>query len=90
MNKRQFIAPYILLSTGGGSVVGPGSGQGGLDQPASPMSYSDWLSSDWAEDIILDEEINEEDYAAWWESWNFSREDWIRLNPTLSWEDYFG
>ena len=95
MAKRNGFNPFILLETTSPTptsdvVIGGGTGQGGLDTPTGPMSYSDWLASDWREDIILNGTIDEYDYAAWWESWEFSQEDWVRLNPSLPWDDYFG
>ncbi len=88
MSKRQFIAPYILLSGGEGSQTGTGSGQGGSDPV--PVSFAAWLESVWRADIIADGTIDEEDYATWWESNGFSQEDWNQLNPDLPWDDYFG
>ena len=93
MNKRQFIAPFIVLSGGlndggEGGVIGGGSGQGALIPEM--LSYAEWLASDWAQDLFLDGEINEDDYALWWESSGFSQADWEQLNPDLPWEDYFG
>ena len=92
MAKKHGFNPFILLSGEPGNevVIGGGTGQGGVDTPTSPMSYNDWLQADWAEDIILNGTIDEDDYAAWWESWEFSQADWVRLNPDMPWEDYFG
>jgi len=93
MSKRKFIAPYIILGVTGsdsGGVIGGGSGQGGVERPTNPMSYAAWLESDWRDDLLIDGEINEDDYAMWWESWGFSQEDWENLNPDLPWDDYFG
>ena len=91
MAKRYEFNPFIVLtgSGDGGSVIGGGTGQGGVTIPAEPMSYEDWLDSDWAQDYILDDNINEYDYAAWWDTCNFSQSDWVRLNPNLPWDDYF-
>ncbi|MBQ6116869.1 MAG: hypothetical protein IJL08_06055 [Oscillospiraceae bacterium] len=92
MNKRTFIAPYIVLSgiSSGGddNVIGGGTGQGGSD--AVPCSYEAWLESVWKADLFLDGQINEDDYAMWWEGNGFSQEDWELLNPDLPWDDYFG
>ncbi len=94
MNKRRFIAPYIALTglDGGesGGVIGGGSAQNGVPTPVEPMSYEAWLESDWAEDLIQNDTIDQWDYALWWESWGFSQEDWVRLNPGLDWDTYMG
>ena len=93
MNKRQFIAPYILLSGTGlegddsGTVIGGGTGHGSTN--AVPCSFEAWLNSTWASDLIQNGTIDEYDFAAWWENNNFSQEDWEDLNPDLPWEDYF-
>lgn len=92
MAKKFGFDPFILLSgtPGDDVVIGGGTGQGGVTPPVSAMSYSDWLNSDWKEDLIQDGTINEDDYAVWWESWGFSKEAWESLNPDLPWDDYFG
>ena len=93
MDKRFGFHPTIILSSSGGdgSVIGHGSGQGGvvLEDPV-PCSYEHWLTSDWKEDIISDGTIDEYDFAAWWESCEFSKEDWELLNPELDYDKYFG
>ena len=91
-NKFGF-NPFIILSSNPGDdviVIGGGTGEGGVTPPTSPMSYSAWLNSDWAEDIIENGTIDEYDYAAWWEAWGFTKGDWDDLNPSLDWDDYFG
>lgn len=86
---NPLVRPAVLLS-GDDTVIGGGSGQGGLTQPAAPMSYSDWLASVWKEDLIQDGTINEYDFAAWWEGWGFTKEAWDEYNPGLDWDIYFG
>ena len=89
MNKRSFIAPYIVLSgTDDTGVIGGGTGQGSTNP--IPIGYEAWLESIWKEDIIQNGTIDEDDYAAWWEANKFSEEDWRSLNPNLPWEEYFG
>ncbi len=91
-NKFGF-NPFIILSSNPGGdviVIGGGTGQGGVTIPASPISYSDWLNSEWRDDYFLDETIDETDYAIWWETCGFSQSDWERLNPGLDWDEYFG
>jgi hypothetical protein len=94
MAKKNAFSPIIfssvILTGSEGTVIGGGSGHGGLNQPASPMSFDDWKNSDWAEDLIQNGIIDEDDYAAWWESWSFTKDQWEYYNPNLPWEDYFG
>ena len=93
MSKRTFSLPVINFSGddwgGEGGFVGGGSGQGGTGTNATPMSYTAWLASDYAEDVIQNDIIDEYDYAAWWMSNHFSQSDWEDLNPGLDWYDYF-
>ena len=72
------------------AVTGGGSGQTGVTLPAEPISFSAWMDSDWKDEYFLDGEINEDDYAMWWEICQFSQADWERLNPDLPWDAYFG
>ena len=90
MNSKKFTIPVIMEQATPGDVVviGGGSGEVGSD-PVQAYSYHDWLNTPYAEDIFIDGVINEDDYALWWESNGFSREDWEDLNPGLSWDDYF-
>ena len=92
MAKRIGFNPLILLgdAPGEGSVIGGGTGQGGVNPPVGPMSYSTWKSSDWAEDLIQIGVIDEDDYATWWQSWGFTKEQWEYYNPDLPWDNYFG
>lgn len=85
---NPFVRPTVLL--GDDTVIGGGTGQGGVNPPVGPMSFSAWLASDWKEDLIQNGVIDEDDYAAWWESWGFTKEQWEYYNPDLPWEDYFG
>ena len=93
--KRKFVIPNITLLSSGGLddggnpiIIGGGTGQGNIGG-AVPVSYSAWKNTIWYEDIINDGVIDENDYAAWWESNNFTQEDWEELNPDLPWDDYF-
>ena len=92
MSKNKFNLPIITFTIEGGgdeTVIGGGSLQGGSGTSASQMAYSAWLASEYADDIILDDVINEYDYAAWWLANNWGQSDWERLNPGLPWADYF-
>ena len=82
---KQFNPFIILSSTSGGDVVvvGGGSGEGGITLPATPMTYNDWLASDWKDDYLEDGEIDAYDFAIWWETCGFSKEKWVEFNPGL-------
>lgn len=90
MSKKHFSIPVVMESSAPGDiiVIGGGSGEGGSDKVPA-YSYHDWLLSVYAEDLFIDGVINEDDYAMWWESNGFSKEDWEELNPDLDWSDYF-
>ena len=86
MNKKRFVLPYVALVSdgGGGSVIGQGSGQGGLDLPdPTPCSYASWLDSSWKTDYNDDGQFSVEEFAWWWMDQEFSPEDWAELNPDL-------
>ena len=94
MTNNKMFNPIIILAGEGGltptdePVIGGGSAHGSY--PATePVSYADWKASSAAYDITLDEVIDEYDYARWWESYGFTREQWESLNPTLPWDTYF-
>lgn len=90
MNKRQFIAPYILL-TGGlndggeGNVIGGGTGQGGVNP--FPMSYEDWVNSgfQYGYDFDGDNEYSLEEFASWWEDNGFTEDQWEEFNHDHAW-----
>lgn len=92
MSKRIGFDPFILLTEpGDGTTTGGASAGGGYVPITSPMSYTDWLGSDWAEDMDgSGGEPNDWDYAFWWEAWGYDRETWQNLNPDLDWTKYFG
>ena len=62
-----------------------------------PMSYGQWLDSEFKEDLVGEGNgIDEDDYATWWdtcasdgENNDFTQAAWEELNPTLPWDDYF-
>ncbi len=81
---NPLVRPAVLLS-GDDTVIGGGSGQGGL--APRPISYSDWVTSPWAEDYDFngDGDYSLEEYAYWWEDQNFTMEAWNELNPNDPW-----
>ena len=89
MSKKLFTIPFIMPDEVPPDVTATahGSNQGAI--PMEPISFNDWLQSDWKADLIMNGTIDEDDYAAWWEMNHFSQEDWTRLNPDLPWGDYF-
>lgn len=93
MAKRFGFHPSIILSSTPGDdvVIGSGSGQSGivLMDPV-PCSYEYWLASEWAEDFIQGDGINEYDFGVWWESCGFSEAEWEEMNPRLDYEEYVG
>ena len=72
MSKRNGFDPFILLTEPGDGTTTGGASAGGGYEPipsASPMSFTDWLGSVWAEDMDgSGGEPNEWDYAFWWEA----------------------
>jgi hypothetical protein len=86
MAKRIGFNPLILLgdTPGDDTVIGGGTGQGGVKQPTA-MSFEQWLNSEWREDLILDGTVDIKDYATWWESWGFDMNLWSQLNPNNPW-----
>lgn len=92
MAKKLGFNPFVVLTAPPVPtdviVIGGGTGEGGSHEV--PMSFHDWLNSAWAEDFIMNDIIDEDDYAIWWENCGFSKEDWEDLNPDLDWDDYFG
>lgn len=94
MNKRQFIAPYILLSeTGGeGGVIGGHTGQGGTHVPDDLLTYSQWQTSEWAEENWYDgdESGTINDYIFWGAESGYT---WAELNAangnTLTWQPFY-
>ena len=91
MAKRIGFSPLILLgdTPGDDTVIGGGTGQGGVNPPVGPMSFAEWQQSAWAEDYLGDGSFDFGDYCMWWESWGFSRELWEQMNPGESWDDWF-
>lgn len=97
MSKKNFIAPYIMLSagTGGpGSEVGGGSLQGTPDG-LPPMSFADW-AKDYGDDLVGEGDgINFNDYVAWWgymmtvNPEAFTEAAWGTLGNE-DWDEYFG
>lgn len=97
MDKRFGFHPTIILSSSGGdgSVIGHGSGQGGVVLEATPCSYEHWLTSEWKQDLVgeqgdltPDGTIDAYDFGAWWAANEFGEEDWNQLNPGLDYETY--
>ena len=86
MNKRKFIAPYIVLSgiSSGGddNVIGGGTGQGSSNP--FPMSYNDWLNNNWATDYNGDG-ADFQDFITWWVDNDFSEDDWNQYNGDTPW-----
>lgn len=91
MSKNNSFNPFLLLSgtPGDDTVIGGKTGQGGVVVYASPMSFDQWMASEWKDDYILDGDINFDDYVVWWEYCGFSEDDWKIYNGD-TWDDYFG
>ena len=90
MNKRHFIAPYVMLTSGGDPIIGGHTGQGGIVDPddPTPMSYAAWFLSDWKEDYDGSGDIEPVDCAIWWLNCGFTPEQWNALNPPdCQWND---
>lgn len=93
MAKRIGFNPLILLgdNPGGDSVIGGGSVHGGQNTPVVPMRFADWTTSEWAEDYLGDGSFDFGDYCMWWESWNFTYDQWIACgNTPEQWAENFG
>ena len=92
MAKKLGFNPFVILTAPPQPtdviVIGGGTGEGASD--AVPCNFESWLDSAWADDLFQNGTIDEVDYAIWWESNGFTKEDWEDLNPDLPWEDYFG
>ena len=67
MRKKSFIMPNIMLSAGGDkvTVIGGGTGQSTTDL-TDPMRYEEWMISEYADDLYIDNVIDFTDYAIWW------------------------
>lgn len=81
MAKKIGFMPKIILrdiTPGDDTVIGGGTGQSTTDP--FPCDFADWQTM-FAEDYDLDEDIDFNDYATWWEENEFSMDDWDRLNP---------
>ena len=94
MAKRFGFHPSIILTAAPTptptTVIGSGSAQSGVVlPPVGPLSYSAWLASEYAEDLIENGTIDQNDYAAWWEGEDFTQAQWEELNPDMPYEDYF-
>lgn len=91
--KKSFEIPFILRSEGADptSVIGGGTGQGGLGDPTQPMSYSAWAASSIASEYDEHEPEGPDmyDYGLWWAECGFTQEQWesIGNNPT-DWTTY--
>lgn len=81
MAKRRFTGPVVtLMSTGGGSVVGPGSGQSTTDDDL-PWAWEEWA-------VMFDEvnlDGNDEpgewsDYVLWWQQKGFTDALFLEYN----------
>lgn len=82
---NPFVFSTVMLSGEEAGVIGGGTGQGGL--APRPVSYSDWLTSPWAEDYDFNGngEYEWTEYAYWWQDQNFTMDAWNELNPGHDW-----
>ena len=90
MAKKRGFDPFILMTNGGGEVIGPATGQGGLSITV-PVSYDAWIGSDLYQDIVGDGQKDMNDYIMWWQSCNFTYEQWKACgNTDEQWASCFG
>ena len=88
MAKRIGFSPLILLGDkpGDDTVIGGGTGQGGVNPGVVRPSYDSWLNSDLAYDYYpAGEGIDIDDYACWWLDQGFTAEEFEAANPGRSW-----
>lgn len=95
MNKRQFIAPYIMLGVSGGNGGEPGghSDQTGTHVPDDFMTYSKWQDSEYAGFDWYDGDQatgTEADYVYFciYEAC-YTKQQILEYNPGLNWENLY-
>ncbi len=89
MNKRQFIAPYIMLGVSGGNGGEPGghSDQTGTHVPDDFLTYAMWLDSEWAAFDWYDGDPvgTEADYVFFCIDAGYTKDEILEYNPGLAW-----
>ena len=91
MNKRQFIAPYVMLgATGGDSgVIGGKTGQGGTHVPDALLTYQQWIDSDFYDDWYEGNGINIDDYVYWGAESGYTWEELAAANSGIEWKPIY-